>query len=165
MTIQVGDRLPQSTFRIMTSDGPATKTTDDLFAGRKVVLIAVPGAFTPTCHRNHLPGYVAKAAEIKAKGIDAILVTAVNDVFVMDAWAKASDAAGAVEFIADGNGDFAKALGLALDGTGFGLGTRSQRYSMVVNDGEVLSLNVEDAPSKAELSGAENIMTQLDAIA
>jgi peroxiredoxin len=165
MTIQVGDRLPQSTFRIMTADGPAAKTTDDLFRGRKVVLIAVPGAFTPTCHRNHLPGYVAKAAEIKAKGIDAILVTAVNDVFVMDAWAKASDASGSVEFIADGNGDFAKALGLALDGTGFGLGTRSQRYSMVVDDGEVKSLNVEDAPSKADVSGAENIMTQLDALA
>lgn len=165
MTIQVGDRLPQSTFRIMTADGPAAKTTDDLFAGRKVVLIAVPGAFTPTCHRNHLPGYVAKAAEIKAKGIDAILVTAVNDVFVMDAWAKASDASGSVEFIADGNGDFAKALGLALDGTGFGLGTRSQRYSMVVDNGEVKSLNVEDAPSKADVSGAENLLTQLDALA
>jgi peroxiredoxin len=161
MTIQVGDRLPQATFRVMTPDGPAAKTTDDIFKGRKVVLIAVPGAFTPTCHRNHLPGYVSKAADIKAKGIDAVAVTAVNDVFVMDAWAKASDAGQTIEFLSDGNGDFARAIGLTMDGSGFGLGTRSQRYSMVVDDGVVRSLNVEDTPSKADVSGAENLLKSL----
>ena len=162
MTIQVGDHLPQATFRVMTADGPAAKTTDDLFKGRKVVLFAVPGAFTPTCHRNHLPGFVERAAEIKAKGVDAILVTAVNDIFVMDAWAKASDAAGTIEFLSDGNGDFAKAIGLSMDGSGFGLGIRSQRYSMLVEDGVVQALNVEEAAGKAELSGAEAMLAQLD---
>jgi peroxiredoxin len=160
MAIQVGDRLPQATFRVMTAEGPAAKTTDDIFKGRKVVLVAVPGAFTPTCHRNHLPGYVQKAAEIKAKGVDAIAVTAVNDVFVMDAWAKASGGEG-LEFLADGNGDFAGAIGLTMDGSGFGLGTRSQRYSMVVEDGVVRTLNVEDAPSKADVSGADNLLKAL----
>ncbi len=160
MTIQVGDPLPQSTFRVMTPDGPKPKTTDDVFMGRKVVLVAVPGAFTPTCHRNHLPGYVQKAQEIKAKGIDAIAVTAVNDVFVMDAWGKASGAEG-IELLADGNADFAKAIGLTLDASGNGLGTRSKRYSMVVEDGVVKALNVEDAPSKAQHSGAENLLKDL----
>jgi peroxiredoxin len=160
MAIQVGDHLPQATFRVMTADGPTAKTTDDIFKGRKVVLVAVPGAFTPTCHRNHLPGYVQKAAEIRAKGVDAIAVTSVNDVFVMDAWSKASGGDG-IEFLADGNGDFAKAIGLAMDGTGFGLGTRSQRYAMVVDDGVVQSLNIEDAPSKADVSGAENLLKGL----
>jgi peroxiredoxin len=160
MTIQVGERLPQTTFRIMTSEGPVAKTTDDLFKGRKVVLVAVPGAFTPTCHRNHLPGYVEKKDEIRAKGVDAILVTSVNDVFVLDAWSKAAGAEG-IDFISDGNGDFAKALGLSMDGTGFGLGTRSQRYAMVVDDGVVKSLNVEDTPSKAQVSGAENLLKDL----
>jgi peroxiredoxin len=160
MTIQVGDRLPQATFRVMTADGPATKTTDDIFKGRKVVLVAVPGAFTPTCHRNHLPGYVQKGAEIRAKGVDAIAVTAVNDVFVLDAWAKASGGDG-IEFLADGNGDFAKAIGLTMDGSGFGLGTRSQRYSMVVDDGVVTAINIEDGPGKADISGAENLLKSL----
>ena len=161
MTIQVGDSLPQATFRVMTPDGPAPKTTDDIFKGRKVVLVAVPGAFTPTCHRNHLPGYVEKAADIKAKGVDAIAVTAVNDVFVMDAWAKSSNAANTIEFLSDGNGDFAKALGLTMDGSGFGLGTRSQRYAMIVDDGVVRAINVEDTASKAEVSGAENLLKGL----
>ena len=162
MTIQVGDPLPQTTFRVMTPDGPKPKTTDDVFKGRKVVLVAVPGAFTPTCHRNHLPGYVQNAAAIKAKGVDAIVVTAVNDVFVMDAWAKASGAGeGQIEFISDGNGDFAKALGLTMDGAGFGLGTRSQRYSMVVEDGIVRAINLEDAPGKADVSGADNLLKSL----
>jgi glutaredoxin/glutathione-dependent peroxiredoxin len=161
MTIQVGDRLPQATFRVMTAEGPAAKTTDDVFKGRKVVLVAVPGAFTPTCHRNHMPGYVAKADEIKAKGIDAIVVTAVNDVFVMDIWGRESGCGDKIELISDGNGDFAKALGLTMDGSGFGLGTRSQRYSMVVEDGVVRSLNIEDAPGKADISGAENLLKSL----
>jgi len=160
MTIEVGDRLPQVTFRVMTPKGPAVKTTDDVFRGRKVVLVGVPGAFTPTCHRNHLPGYVEKSEDMRAKGVDAIAVTSVNDVFVMDAWAKASNAEG-FEFLADGNGDFTQAIGLAMDGTGFGLGVRSQRYAMVVDDGVVKVLNIEDAPSKAEDSGAENLLKSL----
>lgn len=161
MTIKVGDKLPQATFRVMTADGPQAKTTDDLFKGRKIVLFAVPGAFTPTCHKNHLPGFVAKASEIKAKGVDAIMVTSTNDVFVMDAWSKATGGAGVIEFLSDGNADFAKEIGLSLDGSGFGLGMRSQRYSMVVDDGVVTALNVEDAPGKADISGAEALLAQL----
>ncbi|GAU81037.1 peroxiredoxin [Bosea sp. BIWAKO-01] len=161
MTIKVGDKLPQATFRVMTADGPAAKTTEDLFKGKKVVLFAVPGAFTPTCHKNHLPGYLAKAAEIKGKGVDAIMVTGVNDVFVMDAWSKATGAVGVIEFLSDGNADFAKEIGLSLDGSGFGLGTRSQRYSMIVENGVVEALNVEDAPGKADVSGAEEMLKQL----
>ena len=161
MTIQVGDQLPQSTFRVMTPEGPKPKTTDDIFQGRKVVLVAVPGAFTPTCDRNHLPGYVKNADTIRAKGVDAIVVTAVNDVFVLDAWSKSSGAGDKIEFISDGNGDFAKALGLTMDGSGFGLGTRSQRYAMLVEDGVVRSINLEDAPGKADISGADNLLKSL----
>src|SRR5215203_2188458 len=140
MAIQVGDRLPQSTFRVMGPDGrPAPKTTDELFKGRKVVLFAVPGAFTPTCHKNHMPGFVAKADEIKAKGVDAILVTAVNDVFVLDAWTKQSGSEGKIECLADGNGEFARAIDLTVDASGNGLGIRSKRYAMVVEDGVVKS--------------------------
>ena len=165
MTIAVGDSLPQATFRVMTADGPAAKTTDDVFKGRKVVLFAVPGAFTPTCHKNHLPGFVTHADQITAKGVDAIAVTSVNDVFVMDAWSKASGAQGKIEFLADGNGDFAKALGLSMDGSGFGLGTRSKRYSMIVEDGVVRALNVEEVAGKAEVSSADNLLKALDAVA
>jgi peroxiredoxin len=161
MTIEVGDKLPQVTFRVMTPDGPAAKTTDEIFKGRKVVLFGVPGAFTPTCHRNHLPGFLAKAGEIKAKGIDAIAVTGVNDVFVMDAWAKSTGGQGQIEFLSDGNGEFARAIGLSLDGSGFGLGLRSQRYAMVVDDGVVSVLNVEDTPSKADASSAEKLLEDL----
>jgi glutaredoxin/glutathione-dependent peroxiredoxin len=161
MTIQPSDRLPQTTFRVMTPEGPQPKTTDDVFKGRKVVLVGVPGAFTPTCDRNHLPGYVASADQIRGKGIDAIVVTSVNDVFVLDAWSKASNCGEKIEFLADGNGDFAKALDLAMDGSGFGLGTRSKRYAMVVDDGVVRSINVEDVPSKAEVSSAENLIKSL----
>ena len=161
MTIAVGDRLPDVTFRVMTADGPAAKTTAEVFSGKKVVLFAVPGAFTPTCHKNHLPGYLANYDAIKAKGVDAIAVTGVNDVFVMNAWAEATGGKGKIEYLADGNGDFAKALGLALDGSGFGLGTRSQRYSMLVEDGVVKVLNVEDVPSKADVSGAEALLKDL----
>jgi peroxiredoxin len=160
MAIQVGERLPQVTFRVMSPDGPIAKTTDDLFKGRKVVLVGVPGAFTPTCHRNHLPGYAQKADELRARGVDAIAVTSVNDVFVMDAWAKASGGE-AIEFLADGNGEFAKALGLTMDGSGFGLGLRSRRYSMVVEDGVVKTLNIEEASGKAEVSGVDNLLTTL----
>ena len=161
MTIAVGDKLPQTVFRVMTADGPQPRSTDELFKGRKVVLFAVPGAFTPTCQNNHLPGYLKNAAAIKAKGVDAIAVTGVNDVFVMNAWCKANNAEGQIEFLADGNADFAKALGLSMDGSGFGLGTRSQRYSMIVNDGVVEAINVEDAPGKADISGADALIKQL----
>ncbi len=161
MAIKIGDHLPQATFRVMTEDGPAAKTTDDLFKGRKVALVAVPGAFTPTCDRNHLPGFVARADEIKAAGIDAILVTSTNDVFVQKAWSAASGADGKVEMLSDGNADFAKALGLSFDGSGFGLGIRSQRYAMLVEDGVVMTLSVEDGPGKADISGAEAFLKML----
>ena len=160
MTIQVGDSLPQATFRIMTAEGPVAKTTDDLFKGRKVVLVAVPGAFTPTCHRNHLPGYVEKLSEIKAKGVDAVLVTAVNDVFVMDAWGKHSNVGDNVLMLADGNGEYAKALGLEMDGRGFGMGTRGQRFAIVVKDGVAKDVEIE-APKEFKVSAAEYILGKL----
>lgn len=161
MTIKVGSKLPETTFRVMTADGPAPKTTDEVFKGRKVVLFAVPGAFTPTCSNNHLPGFLAKLDEIKAKGIDHVAVTAVNDVFVMNAWAKASGGEGKIEFLADGSADLAKAIGLELDATGGGLGVRSKRYAMIVNDGTVEWLAVEDAPGKADATGADAVLGQL----
>ncbi|KQQ31461.1 alkyl hydroperoxide reductase [Methylobacterium sp. Leaf123] len=160
MTIQVGDHLPQATFRVNGPDGPQAKTTDDVFKGRRVVLVGVPGAFTPACHRNHLPGFVAKREEILARGIDAIAVTSVNDIFVLNAWQQQSGAEG-IEFLADGNAEFAKAIGLEMDGSGFGLGPRSQRYAMLIDDGVVRILNVEDTPSKAEVSGAEAMLKVL----
>ncbi|HKC33459.1 MAG TPA: peroxiredoxin [Xanthobacteraceae bacterium] len=161
MAIKVGDRLPEAKFRVMTAEGPGWKTTDEVFKGKKVVLFAVPGAFTPTCHKNHLPGFVQNAAAIKAKGVDSIAVTAVNDGFVMDAWKKASNAEGKIEFLADGNGEFAKAIDMTLDGSGNGLGLRSKRYSMLVEDGVVKKLNVEEAPGKAETSSADALLKQL----
>ena len=161
MAIKVGDRLPEAKFRVMTAEGPGWKTTDEVFKAKKVVLFAVPGAFTPTCHKNHLPGFVQNAAAIKAKGIDSIAVTAVNDGFVMDAWKKASNAEGKIEFLADGNGEFAKAIDMTLDASGNGLGLRSKRYSMLVEDGVVKKLNVEEAPGKAETSSADALLKQL----
>jgi len=160
MAIKVGDRVPNGSFTVMTGEGPKPKTTDELFKGKKVVLFAVPGAFTPTCHKNHLPGFVKNAASIKAKGVDTIAVTGVNDVFVMDAWKKASGG-DAIEFLADGSGNWAKALGLTADLIERGLGVRSQRYAMVVDDGVVKTLNVEDAPGKAEISGADNLLKSM----
>lgn len=161
MTIKVGDRLPAGKFRVMGAEGPAVKTTDEIFKGKKVVLFAVPGAFTPTCNNNHLPGFLKNADAIKAKGVDTIAVTGVNDVFVFEAWKKATGAAGKIEFLSDGNADFAKALDLTMDGSGHGLGLRSKRYAMLVEDGVVKKLNIEDAPGKAEASGAENLLKQL----
>jgi peroxiredoxin len=161
MAIKVGDRLPEAKFRVMTAEGPAWKTTDEVFKGKKVVLFAVPGAFTPTCHKNHLPGFLQNADAIKAKGVDTIAVVAVNDGFVMDAWKKATGAEGKIEFLADGNGEFAKAIDLTIDASGNGLGIRSKRYSMLVEDGVVKKLNVEESPGKAEASGAEALLKQL----
>ena len=160
MTIKVGDRVPTSTFMVMTAEGPKPMTTDELFKGKKVVLFAVPGAFTPTCHKNHLPGFVKNMAGIKGKGVDTIAVTGVNDVFVMDAWKKASGGDG-IEFLADGSGNWAKALGLSVDLNERGLGLRSQRYAMLVDDSVVKTLNVEDTPGKADISGAENLLKGL----
>jgi glutaredoxin/glutathione-dependent peroxiredoxin len=161
MTIKVGDRLPSATFTVMTADGPKPKTTDEIFKGKKVVLFAVPGAFTPTCHKNHLPGFLQNSDAIKSKGIQSIAVTGVNDVFVMDAWKKSTDPNNKIEFLADGSGDFAKAIGLTADLIARGLGVRSQRYSMLVEDGVVKKLNVEDSPGKADISGADNLLKQL----
>jgi peroxiredoxin len=161
MPIKVGDRIPEAKFRVMSEGGPAWKSTDEVFKGKKVVLFAVPGAFTPTCHKNHLPGFLKHADAIKAKGIDTIAVTGVNDVFVMDAWEKATGATGKIEFLADGNGDFAKAIDLALDASAGGLGLRSRRYAMLVEDGVVKRLSIEEEPGKAEVSSAENLLKQM----
>ncbi len=161
MTIKVGDPLPEATFTVMTPDGPKTRTTAEIFKGRKIVLFAVPGAFTPTCSMNYLPGFLAKEAEFKAKGIDEIVVVSVNDVFVMDAWAKQSGAAGKITFLADGIAAFTKAVDLPLDMTERGLGLRSQRYSMLVDDGVVKKLNVEDLVGKADISGADALLGQI----
>jgi peroxiredoxin/DsbC/DsbD-like thiol-disulfide interchange protein len=161
MPIKVGDRLPDTKFRVMTTEGPVWKTTDEVFKGRKVALFAVPGAFTPTCNNLHIPSFLNNAAAIKAKGVHTIAVTGVNDVFVMEAWKKSTGAEGKIDFLADGNGDFAKAIDMAFDGSGNGLGTRSKRYSMLVDDGVVKKLNIEDAPGKCEISGGQTLLGQL----
>ena len=159
MTISVGDRLPTTNLVKATADGPDQVDTDRFFKGRKVALFAVPGAFTPTCSAKHLPGFVEKEAELKAKGIDEIACVSVNDAFVMGAWGK-SAGAGDITLLADGNADFAKAIGLTMDGSGFGMGTRSQRYSMLVNDGVVEQLNVE-APGEFKVSSAEHLLSEI----
>ena len=161
MTIAPGAKLPDATFKTMTPDGAANVTTGELFAGKKVVLFGVPGAFTPTCSMNHLPGFIENSDAIKAKGVDAIAVVSVNDVFVMNAWAKSSGGDGKITFLADGSADFAKAVGLDADMAARGMGTRFQRFSMIVDDGVVTALNVEDSPGKAEISGAARILEQL----
>ncbi len=159
MTIKVGDKIPSCTLKTMGKEGPTDITTDDIFSGKKVVLFAVPGAFTPGCSLTHLPGYVVNADKIKAKGVDTIACMAVNDAFVMDAWGKSQNAE-EVLMLADGNGDFTEALGLELDARGFGLGKRSQRFAMVVEDGTVTHLNVE-AGAGVDVSAAEKIMALL----
>ncbi|HMN73348.1 MAG TPA: peroxiredoxin [Rhodoblastus sp.] len=158
--IKVGDRLPKATFTVMTADGPAAKSTDDLFKGKKVVLFGVPGAFTPTCHKNHLPGFIENEKAIKAKGVDDIAVISTNDVFVMSAWAKDTGAADKITFLADGSAAFAKATGLDLDLSERGMGMRNKRFSMIVDDGVVRSLNIEEGPG-AEKSGAKTMLEQL----
>jgi len=160
MAIQKGNKLPNSVFTTMGSSGPEKIETDSYFADKKVVLFSVPGAFTPTCSVKHLPGFVQMADDFMAKGADIIACTAVNDVFVMDAWGKSQNAGGKVMMLADGNGDFAKALGLELDGRGFGMGLRGQRFSMIINDGVVEELNVEE-PGAFNVSSAEYTLGQL----
>jgi peroxiredoxin len=160
MTIKVGDKMPSGTLTRMTKDGPQKLSTDELFKGKKVVLFSVPGAFTPTCDAKHLPGFVEKAAEIKAKGVDTIACFAVNDVFVMNAWGKHSNVGDNILMLADGNGDYTKALGLELDASGFGMGQRGQRFAILVEDGVVKKLNVE-AKGEFKVSSADYVLGQL----
>ncbi len=157
MTINVGDRLPSTTFVKATDSGPEQVSSDDYFKGRKVALFSVPGAFTPTCSARHLPSYLDNADALKEKGIDEIACTAVNDAFVMGAWSKANDADGKVTMLADGNGDFAHAVGLEMDAAAYGMGKRGQRWSMIVDDGVVEQLNVE-APGEFKVSSAEHLL-------
>lgn len=158
MTVQVGDKMPDGVFSVMGEKGPEPLSTSDLFSGKKVVLFAVPGAFTPGCSLTHLPGFVVKADEIKAKGVDAIVCMAVNDAFVMGAWGHAQNA-DEIIMAGDGNGDYTKALGLELDATGFGMGHRSKRFAIIVDDGEVKYLGVDD--SGIDLSSADSVLAAL----
>ena len=160
MTIKVGDRLPSTNLVKATENGPDAISSDDFFKGRTVALFAVPGAFTPTCSAKHLPGFVEKAEAFKAKHVDEVACVSVNDAFVMNAWGKSSDAGDAVTMLADGNGEFAQAVGLTMDGSKFGMGQRSQRYSMLVEDGVVKQLNVE-APGEFKVSSAEHLLEQI----
>jgi glutaredoxin/glutathione-dependent peroxiredoxin len=160
MTIKIGDKIPHAEFDIPGVDGPEKKTTDDIFKGKKVVLFAVPGAFTPTCNAQHLPGYVIDHDALKAKGVDTIACTATNDVFVMKAWGKATASEGKVLMLADGNGAFAKACGLDKDLSPYGMGHRSSRYSMIVDNGVVKALNIE-TKSGVNVSGSDTILSQL----
>jgi glutaredoxin/glutathione-dependent peroxiredoxin len=160
MTIKVGDTLPEATFMVLTDDGPAPTTTDQVFKDKRVAVFALPGAFTPTCSAKHLPGFRDHAADLKAKGIDAIACVSVNDMFVMKAWAKDQGINGEVLMLADGNGDFTRAVGLTLDASKNGMGERSQRYSLVAKDGVVEQLNIE-APGEYRVSSAEHMLEQL----
>ncbi|CAN1489388.1 AHP1 Peroxiredoxin [Rhabdaerophilaceae bacterium] len=161
MPIAAGDRLPDVTFRTMTEAGPKPLTTSEVFAGKTMVLFGVPGAFTPTCHKTHLPGFLKEAEAFKAKGVAGIAVVAVNDPFVMAMWAKETGGEGVLTFLSDGNAEFAKATGLDVDLAAAGLGIRNRRFSMLVKDGVVSQINVEEAPGKAELSSAEALICQI----
>ncbi|WP_306015943.1 peroxiredoxin [Oceanicaulis sp. MMSF_3324] len=160
MTLKAGDTLPDVTFMTMTADGPQPMSTDDVFAGKRVALFAVPGAYTPTCSAKHLPGFIEKASELHAKGVDRIACTSVNDVFVMGAWGKDQGVKDDVLMLADGNGDFATAIGLDMDGSRFGMGKRSQRYALVVND-KVVEHFFLDEPGNFEVSSAEHVLKAL----
>lgn len=160
MSIQAGQEMPTGSFGVMTEAGPGAMTTDDLFAGKKVVLVSVPGAFTPTCSLNHLPGFVDQADALLEKGVDTIACMAVNDVFVMHAWGKDRGVGDKVVMLADGNGDYSRALGLELDGTGFGMGMRGQRFAIVVDDGVATHVAIEE-PGQFEVSKAEAILESL----
>jgi glutaredoxin/glutathione-dependent peroxiredoxin len=160
MTIKAGDRMPEGKLKTMTESGPKDVTSADLFNGKKVVLFSVPGAFTPTCDAKHLPGFLSQADAIKAKGIDTIACMAVNDVFVMNAWGKASNVGGKVLMLADGNGEYSRALGLELDGKGFGMGMRGQRFAIIVDNGVAKHVNVE-APGQFKVSAADYVLAQL----
>jgi len=161
MAIKVGDKVPSVNFKKLTSEGLIDISADDYFRGRKVALFSVPGAFTPTCSAQHLPGYIGNADALKANGVDAIACVSVNDAFVMQAWGESAGAGDAVEMLADGNGEFARATDLTLDGSGFGLGERSTRYSMLVEDGVISMLNVESNPGELDVSSAEKLLEHL----
>ncbi|ORE97432.1 peroxiredoxin [Aurantimonas sp. 22II-16-19i] len=161
MTIAVGDKIPNATVKTRTEDGPADLSTESIFSGKTVVLFGVPGAFTPTCSMNHLPGFLTHNDEFRQKGVDTIAVVAVNDIFVMGAWEKSTEASGKILFLSDGNGEFTKALGLDIDLSVAGLGTRSKRYSMLVEDGVVKQLNIEESPGQADKSSAEALLEQM----
>ena len=161
MSISVGDKLPEANFTVMTNDGPSGMSTSDVFAGKKVAAFAVPGAFTPTCHLKHLPGFLDHLNDFKDHGVDTIACIAVNDIFVLDAWAKNTGAEGKILFLADGNGDFTKAIGLEFDASAVGLGERSKRYAMLADDGVVKVLNIEDAPASAIISSADELLKSL----
>ena len=160
MSIKVGEKLPEATFMTMEESGPMPVTTSNVFSGKRVALFAVPGAFTPTCSAKHLPGFKDSVEAFKAKGVDAIACTSVNDVFVMGAWGKEQGVSNEMQMLADGNGDFAKDMGLTLDASGFGMGARSQRYAMIVNDGVVESLHVEDG-GEFKVSSAEYLLDNI----
>lgn len=160
MSIKSGERMPAGTLKTMTRDGPKDVTTEELFRGKKVVLFSVPGAFTPTCDAKHLPGFVQLADQLRSRGVDTIACMAVNDVFVMNAWGKSAGVADKVLMLADGNGDYAKALGLELDARGFGMGVRGQRFSILVDDGVAKQVNIE-APGQFKVSSAEHVLGQL----
>ncbi len=162
MAIKVGDKLPDATFMTMGADGPKPMTTAEAFGGKKVALFAVPGAFTPTCHKTHMPGFIERLGDLKAKGYDTVACTAVNDVFVMTEWAKATGATGKVAMLADGGADFAKKIGLDMDLTARGLGVRSKRYAMAIDNGVVKVLNVEEAPGEVKSSSAETLCSMID---
>ena len=160
MAIQEGEKMPAGAFGVMTDAGPGAISSDELFAGKKVVLVAVPGAFTPTCSASHLPGFIQQADELLAKGVDSIACMSVNDVFVMHAWGEDQHVGDKVVMLADGNGEYTKALDLEMDGTAFGMGTRSQRFAIVVDDGVARHVAVE-APGKLDVSTAESILANL----
>ena len=161
MTIQIGDRMPSVNFKQITADGLVDVPSEDYFKGRKVALFSVPGAFTPTCSAQHVPSYVGNADALKAKSVGAVACVSVNDAFVMKAWGEAQGVGDAVEMLADGNGEFARATGLTMDGSGYGLGERSTRFSMIVDDGKLTQLNVESNPSEMDVSSAEHMLGQL----
>lgn len=160
MTIKIGDKMPSGSFGVMTANGPSSVSSSDLFDGKKVVIFSVPGAFTPTCSAKHLPGFIEQADEFKAKGVDTVACLAVNDVFVMGAWGKQAGADGKVTMLADGNGTYTKALGLELDASGFGMGSRGQRFAIVVDNGVVKNLFVE-APMEFKVSSAGHVLANL----
>lgn len=160
MTISKGDKMPEGTFMVMGADGPTPLPTSELFDGKKVVLFSVPGAFTPTCSAKHLPGFIENMDNFDAKGVDSVACMAVNDVFVMHAWGQSQEADGKVKMLADGNGAYSKSLGLEMDGTGFGMGMRGQRFSIIVDNGIATEVNIE-APGQFEVSTAEHALSQL----
>jgi peroxiredoxin len=162
MAIQVGDKLPDAKFTVMTADGPAAKTTSEIFAGKTVALFAVPGAYTSSCHKLHMPGFVSRVDEIKSKGVDAVACTAVNDIFVLTRWAEDSNATGKIQMLADGSAEFAKAIGMDTDLSSFGMGTRSRRYAMLVKDGVVAVLNVDDLPPQVDKASADTLCSMID---